>query len=202
MKIYTTEEITKKLNRKKIIKNIFKAIIYPIIILVLICNIILLVQKIITPDKIASIFGYKAFVISSGSMEPTLNIGDIVIIKETKQEQISKGNIITFRKDGYNITHRINDIIEKDGEKYYQTKGDKNTTNDADLVKYEEIEGVYVFKIDKIGSIITYAQNTTTIIIIICVIYLIYRISAEKDDRKIARHEKRKEYEKKNQNEK
>lgn len=202
MKIYTTEEITKKLNRKKIIKNIFKAIIYPIIILVLICNIILLVQKIITPDKIATIFGYKAFVISSGSMEPTLNIGDIVIIKETKQEQISKGNIITFRKDGYNITHRINDIIEKDGEKYYQTKGDKNTTNDADLVKYEEIEGVYVFKIDKIGSIITYAQNTTTIIIIICVIYLIYRISAEKDDRKIARHEKRKEYEKKNQNEK
>ena len=202
MKIYTTEEITKKLNRKKIIKNIFKAIIYPIIILVLICNIILLVQKIITPDKIATIFGYKAFVISSGSMEPTLNIGDIVIIKETKQEQISKGNIITFRKDGYNITHRINDIIEKDGEKYYQTKGDKNTTNDADLVKYEEIEGVYVFKIDKIGSIITYAQNTTTIIIIVCVIYLIYRISAEKDDRKIARHEKRKEYEKKNQNEK
>lgn len=202
MKIYTTEEITKKLNRKKIIKNIFKAIIYPIIILVLICNIILLVQKIITPDKIATIFGYKAFVISSGSMEPTLNIGDIVIIKETKQEQISKGNIITFRKDGYNITHRINDIIEKDGEKYYQTKGDKNTTNDADLVKYEEIEGVYVFKIDKIGSIITYAQNTTTIIIIICVIYLIYRISAEKDDRKIARHEKRKEYEKKNQNKK
>lgn len=202
MKIYTTEEITKKLNRKKIIKNIFKAIIYPIIILVLICNIILLVQKIITPDKIASIFGYKAFVISSGSMEPTLNIGDIVIIKETKQEQISKGNIITFRKDGYNITHRINDIIEKDGEKYYQTKGDKNTTTDADLVKYEEIEGVYVFKIDKIGSIITYAQNTTTIIIIVCVIYLIYRISAEKDDRKIARHEKRKEYEKKNQNEK
>ena len=202
MKIYTTEEITKKLNRKKIIKNIFKAIIYPIIILVLICNIILLVQKIITPDKIATIFGYKAFVISSGSMEPTLNIGDIVIIKETKQEQISKGNIITFRKDGYNITHRINDIIEKDGEKYYQTKGDKNTTTDADLVKYEEIEGVYVFKIDKIGSIITYAQNTTTIIIIVCVIYLIYRISAEKDDRKIARHEKRKEYEKKNQNEK
>lgn len=202
MKIYTTEEITKKLNRKKIIKNIFKAIIYPIIILVLICNIILLVQKIITPDKIATIFGYKALVISSGSMEPTLNIGDIVIIKETKQEQISKGNIITFRKDGYNITHRINDIIEKDGEKYYQTKGDKNTTNDADLVKYEEIEGVYVFKIDKIGSIITYAQNTTTIIIIICVIYLIYRISAEKDDRKIARHEKRKEYEKKNQNKK
>lgn len=202
MKIYTTEEITKKLNRKKIIKNIFKAIIYPIIILVLICNIILLVQKIITPDKIATIFGYKAFVISSGSMEPTLNIGDIVIIKETKQEQISKGNIITFRKDGYNITHRINDIIEKDGEKYYQTKGDKNTTTDMDLVKYEEIEGVYVFKIDKIGSIITYAQNTTTIIIIICVIYLIYRISAEKDDRKIARHEKRKEYEKKNQNKK
>ena len=65
MKIYTTEEISKKLNRKKTRRKIIKVIIYPIIILLLICNIILLVQRIISPDKIASLFGYKAFVISS-----------------------------------------------------------------------------------------------------------------------------------------
>ena len=202
MKIYTTEEITKKLNRKRIIKNVFKVIIYPIIILVLICNIILLIQKITSPDKIASLFGYKAFVISSGSMEPTLNIGDIVITKETKQEQIQKNNIITFMEDGYTVTHRVADIIEKDGDTYYQTKGDNNNTYDAELVKYEDIEGVYVFKINSIGNIVVYAQSTTAVmIIIICAIYIIYRISSRKDDRKNARHEKRIEYEKKNKNE-
>lgn len=202
MKIYTTEEITKKLNRKRIIKNVFKVIIYPIIILVLICNIILLIQKITSPDKIASLFGYKAFVISSGSMEPTLNIGDIVITKETKQEQIQKNNIITFMEDGYTVTHRVADIIEKDGDTYYQTKGDNNNTYDAELVKYEDIEGVYVFKINSIGNIVVYAQSTTAVmIIIICAIYIMYRISSRKDDRKNVRHEKRIEYEKKNKNE-
>ena len=202
MKIYTTEEITKKLNRKRIIKNVFKVIIYPIIILVLICNIILLIQKITSPDKIASLFGYKAFVISSGSMEPTLNIGDIVITKETKQEQIQKNNIITFMEDGYTVTHRVADIIEKDGDTYYQTKGDNNNTYDAELVKYEDIEGVYVFKINSIGNIVVYAQSTTAVmIIIICAIYIMYRISSRKDDRKNVRHEKRIEYEKKNKDE-
>lgn len=202
MKIYTTEEITKKLNRKRIIKDVFKVIIYPIIILVLICNIILLIQKITSPDKIASLFGYKAFVISSGSMEPTLNIGDIVITKETKQEQIQKNNIITFMEDGYTVTHRVADIIEKDGDTYYQTKGDNNNTYDAELVKYEDIEGVYVFKINSIGNIVVYAQSTTAVmIIIICAIYIMYRISSRKDDRKNVRHEKRIEYEKKNKDE-
>lgn len=199
MKIYTTEEITKKMNRKLIIKKAFKAIVYPVIILILICDIILLIQKIISPNQIASLFGYKAFVISSGSMEPTLNTGDIVITKQIKQDQIQKQDIITFVKDEYTITHRIVDIVEENGNTYYQTKGDNNNTSDADLVKYEEIEGVYVLKINSIGNIVVYAQNTTAVlIIIICVIYIMYRISSRKDDRKLARHEKRKEYEEKN----
>lgn len=199
MKIYTTEEITKKMNKKLIIKKAFKAIVYPVIILILICDIILLIQKIISPNQIASLFGYKAFVISSGSMEPTLNTGDIVITKQIKQDQIQKQDIITFVKDEYTITHRIVDIVEENGKTYYQTKGDNNNTSDADLVKYEEIEGVYVFKINSIGNIVVYAQNTTAVlIIIICVIYIMYRISSRKDDRKLARHEKRKEYEEKN----
>lgn len=199
MKIYTTEEITKKMNKKLIIKKAFKAIVYPVIILILICDIILLIQKIISPNQIASLFGYKAFVISSGSMEPTLNTGDIVITKQIKQDQIQKQDIITFVKDEYTITHRIVDIVEENGNTYYQTKGDNNNTSDADLVKYEEIEGVYVFKINSIGNIVVYAQNTTAVlIIIICVIYIMYRISSRKDDRKLARHEKRKEYEEKN----
>lgn len=198
MKIYTTEEISKKLNRKKTRRKIIKVIIYPIIILLLICNIILLVQRIISPDKIASLFGYKAFVISSGSMEPTLKIGDLVIIKETKQEEIQKEDIITFMEDGYSITHRVVDIIEKDGNIYYQTKGDNNTTNDQDLITYEYVEGVYQFKIDKIGGAFIYAQNTTIIIIIVCIMYIIYKVFSKKDDRKTARHEKRKEFEKKN----
>lgn len=197
MKIYTEKEIRKKLNRKKIRKNIIKAIIYPIIILILVCNIILMVQKIQNPQEIPSIFGYKMFIIVSGSMEPNLKIGDMVVVKETSQDKINKGDIITFTEAEYQVTHRVMDIIEKDGQNVYQTKGDANNANDSGLLKYENIEGKYVLKIEKIGLIIMKIQNIRVIICIVVVIYVIYLVSSEKEDRKNARHEKRKEYEKK-----
>lgn len=197
MKIYTEKQISKKLNRKKIRKNIVKAIIYPIIIFVLICNIILLIQKIQNPQDIPNVFGYKMFIITSGSMDPYLQIGDVIAIKEIKQEELGKNDIITFNEGEYQVTHRIVDILEENGETVYQTKGDANNTNDSDLVKYENIEGKYVFKIRKVGQIIMKIQNPIYIIVILIVAYVIYSIIDRKDSRRMARYEKRKEYEKK-----
>lgn len=197
MKIYTQEEITKKLNRKKIRNRIIKIMFYPIIILILISNITLIIQKITNPERIPDLFGYKAFIIVSGSMQPNLKIGDLVIIKETEQANIQKNDIITFIENGEAITHRISDIIDRDGQKYYQTKGDNNNSVDSDLVKYENIEGKYVLKIGKIGLIISKLQNTATFIIAILIIYIMYKIISVKDDRKDARHQKRKQIEEK-----
>ena len=89
------------------------------------------------------------------------------------------------------------DIVEKEGNTYYQTKGDNNSTNDPNLVKYNDIEGIYIYKIEGLGNIINYAQNTPVMIIILIVLYIIYKIFARKDNRKNARHKKRKEFEKK-----
>ena len=196
MKIYTNEQITKKLNRRNKIKKIIKSIIYPIIILIFICNIVLIMQKLTRQEEVPNFLGYKVFAIVSGSMEPTLQIGDLVIIKVTDQEKIKEKDIITFMEDGYNVTHRIVNIVQKDDKYYYQTKGDNNTANDKNLVSYEDIEGVYVFKIPKIGNIVKYTQNTTFFIIVICIIYIIYKIISRKEDIESARHEKRKEFEK------
>lgn len=197
MKIYSQEEITKKLNRKKVRNTIIKILFYPIIIFILICNLALVFQKIREPGKNADLFGYKAFIIVSGSMEPNLKIGDIVIIKETELSSIQKKDIITFTENGELITHRISDIINKDGKIYFQTKGDNNTSVDSDLVIYENIEGKYVFKIEKIGLIVLKFQSITVVMFVVFIIYIIYKIIAEKDDRKEARHEKRKQIERK-----
>ena len=122
--------------------------------MIFICNLILIIQKVKQPNKVPNFLGYKVFAIVSGSMEPTLQIGDLVIVKTTKQEEIRKNDIITFSQEGYSITHRIVNIIQKDGKVYYQTKGDRNTANDEELVSYENIEGVYILKIPKIGNIV------------------------------------------------
>lgn len=199
MKIYSQDDITKKLKKKKNINKIIKIIFYPIIILVLVCNIIFMIQKIRNPEEFADIFGYKAFIIVSGSMEPNLKIGDVVIIKETKQEDIQKGDIITFKENSEAITHRVDEIINMDGQEYYRTKGDNNTSQDADLVEYKNIEGKFTFKIEGIGKIITNIQEPIIVIAIIIIMYVVYRIISKKTDRKEARHEKRKQMEKKEQ---
>lgn len=196
MKRYTVEEINNKLNRKNKIKKISNIIFYPIFIMILVCMVILLIQKMKNPEKIPSLFGYKAFAIVSGSMEPTLKIGDLIIIKEAKQTEIKEQDIISFSEKNSIITHRVVKIIEESGQKLYQTKGDNNNSNDDKMPTYNEIEGVYKFRVPFIGKIVILAQNIWGIIIIFGTIYIIYIISDEKEKRKISRHEKRKEFEK------
>lgn len=198
MKIYTTEEITKKLNKKNKTKKIIDFFIYPIFTIIIICITILLVQKIKNPDEVPNLFGYKALTIVSGSMEPALNIGDLIIIKEINKNQIKKEDIISFHENDSIVTHRIIGIVEEDGKELYQTKGDNNNSVDEKLVKYEEIEGVYSFKIKGIGKMLLKMQNIYVMIILLGVIYVIYMIFEEKEKRKISRHEKRKQIEKEN----
>ena len=198
MKIYDNETISKKINKKNKKSKIIRAIVNPIIIILFLICIIVFLKKILYPNKNPSIFGYQAFIIASGSMEPKLNIGDMVVIKKVKKEQIKKGDIITFLEEGKEntVTHRINDIINQDGETKYQTKGDNNNAIDSYLVPYENIQGVYKFKIGKIGIAILNSQNIVAIIFIITFFYILLVIGERKDDKKIVRHEKREEYEK------
>ncbi|HSF50173.1 MAG TPA: signal peptidase I, partial [Nitrososphaeraceae archaeon] len=70
------------------------------------------------------------YVVSSGSMIPVLNVGDILVVRDGNSfENLKVGDIIVFnRPDGADrvIVHRIIDITDKFGEKIIVTKGDAN----------------------------------------------------------------------------
>jgi len=157
---------------KSIIKKTVKILTFICVAFLLIYNITLVVKKISNPSKIPDFLGYKNFVILSGSMEGALNIGDIIFVKETKK--IKKGDIISYRENQAVVTHRVVNIISKDGKNYYQTKGDANPTIDTGFVSIDEIEGYYCFKIPKIGKIVMFFQTKTGIIIFFVLFLLIY----------------------------
>ena len=69
-------------------------------------------------------FGYTLFEVVSGSMEPTLYINDVVLVKIQK-EKIEKDDIITFMYNNDFITHRV---LLVDGDTI-TVKGDNNSTN-------------------------------------------------------------------------
>ena len=136
-------------------------------------NLTLIIKSKIYPNKIADFMGYKPFIVLSGSMESNINIGDLVIVKETNVSDIKKEDIIAFRKDDIVITHRVIDTVEKDGSIYFKTKGDNNNTADEALVSENDLEGKYVFKIAGLGSVLLFFAKPLGMLIIILVIFLL-----------------------------
>lgn len=199
MKQYTNEFLKNKIEKKNRIKRILKYIFSPILILIVICATNIVYQAVIKKDVDINIFGFKPYIVLSGSMEPNLQIGDMIISKSVNEDQIKIGDIITFVDNNKNIiTHRVVDILIKDGKKLYQTKGDNNSSKDVGVISIENIKGKYSFKISKIGSIITEMITPTGLIITNLIVTIFYISTSKINDRKIARHQIRKRYENKN----
>lgn len=76
---------------------------------------------------------WRIIPVKSGSMEPTLGIGSIVIAQPAKVEDVKEGDIIIFAApiEGSPVTvHRVVDVTEQDGKRLFETKGDRNNAPD------------------------------------------------------------------------
>ena len=176
------------------IKYILIKILYIIMIPVIVYDIILIAQTIINPDATPSIFGIKTFNIISSSMKPTIEINDIVIVKEVDEKEINKNDIITFNINGDTITHRVIDIENANGKILYTTKGDSNEVEDSDKIAYNNIEGKYIFKIPKVGKILNFLKNKFVFAAILVILIISFIYEKKKLQIKIRRKEKRRKW--------
>ena len=108
---------------------------------------------------------FRAFIIVSPSMVPTIHINDAIVIKKEKNDNYEVGDVISFSSSdanyqGLTVTHRI---VEKtylnDKESIYVTKGDNNPIVDSSFVKTRDIYGKVLFRIPKIGYIHKYFSD-------------------------------------------
>lgn len=65
--------------------------------------------------------------------------------------------------------------MQIDGKTKYQTKGDNNNAPDRNLIESTHVEGMYQFKIPKVGNIFMFIYNNFIFIIIILLIIMIYK---------------------------
>ena len=186
---YDVEKISNKIKNKRMTKKIFKYIILNILIILFIINLIL------SFEENTHIFGIYMFNIVSESMEPTLKINDVVVVKKCEATQLQKGDIITFQQDGRTISHRILDITKDKNIIKFRTKGDNNEIPDSDLVPESQVYGKVVFSIKKIGKIICYIQNIRGLINIVFFVIIVYILVSLRDKQKNTRKMKRKKYE-------
>ncbi|WP_049969918.1 signal peptidase I [Haladaptatus cibarius] len=112
-----------------------------------------------------------SYVVVSGSMNPTIDAGDVVIVRDVAPEFIESGDVITFQReqDSVPTTHRVVEVIHADGEPQFQTQGDANEEPDQQLVSAGEVTGAVWFHIPLVGHLLSFAQSKLGILALIIV---------------------------------
>jgi signal peptidase len=132
------------------------------------------------------------YVVSSGSMIPVLNVGDILIVKDGNTfNSLKVGDIIVFnRPQGGDrvIVHRIIEITDRFGEKVIVTKGDANDGiipgTDFPILEKDYI-GSVAYTVPKVGLVLKYLNPPVNYIIIVGIIgILIYTNMRKKNEEK------------------
>ena len=105
-----------------------------------------------------TLFGIRFFIVLSGSMQPTINMGDAIVVKACAPEDVRVGDIITFAVDSRAfVTHRVQEILtELNGEQdlRFVTKGDANNVRDMDPVEPHQLVGKVSGQVPKLGNIL------------------------------------------------
>lgn len=140
-------------------KNMISIFIVILLLPILIISGVILINYYMNPNEVPSFFGFKPFIVLSGSMETEILAGDLVIVKEIDTNKLKKEDIIAFKQDEIVVTHRIVDIITEEGVTKYITKGDNNNTEDSGYVLPEQVEGLYQFKISRLGNLAMFVQT-------------------------------------------
>lgn len=138
----------KKILNNKAFKIVFSIIKTIILIIVLAMLALVLVQRL--SNNNLSIGGYQMFTIISESMLPEYKIGDVVISKQVKPEEIKIDDDLVYmgKEDSFKdkiVTHRVINVYNKEGNYSYQTKGINNELSDP-LVKEDQIMGKVIYK--------------------------------------------------------
>lgn len=132
--------------------SILKKIIWWILIAIFACVFVvaswLAIDKFIRKSSVPSFCGYALLTIETGSMSGTIEIGDMILIKDTKDYKI--GDIITFLPEGDIVptTHRI---VNYGAGGTFVTKGDANNAKDTLGVTSDMIFGEVIKVLPKVG---------------------------------------------------
>jgi signal peptidase len=173
--------MAKKKDNKKLYQTISTIFSYVALVVLFIVASFLLFY--ITSSLIAKLSHKKPilslFTIVSPSMEPTIMVYDVIVDTRVKNEDsLKEGDIITFYSSSidtgnFTVTHRIDHIVEVDGEKRYITKGDNNQNVDAGYITFNDIVGKQKFKINGLGKIQVFIASKYGWLIIILIPALI-----------------------------
>lgn len=139
------------------LKRIYKIVIAAILGSLVAVNVYLIAARLIYHDNIPKIFGLAQLVVVSGSMQPAIGIGDLIVIKE--QDSYRVNDIVTYRSNRSVVTHRIVEATDT----HVITQGDANNVADG-AIPLSSIEGKVIVRIPGAGNVMFFLRTPVGII--------------------------------------
>lgn len=144
-----------------------------ILIPILIINVTLIVKSYTNTEEVPTVGGYAPLIVLTGSMEPDIMSGDLIIVKQIDGKDVNVHDVIAFFDPDGNgtsiLTHRVEEIYEENGTLYFRTKGIANNTQDRLPVSADKLVGIYVTRIGGAGNVAMFMQTTAGLIICVVV---------------------------------
>jgi signal peptidase len=112
---------------------------------------------------VAPHFGWQVDTVLSGSMEPELEVGSLVVTRPVPPEMIKVGDVITFRQATANnelASHRVIGIF-KNSPICFETKGDANDKADPVKVPARDLVGKICLHIPMMGFFVEFLKTPT-----------------------------------------
>ncbi len=132
--------------------------------------VVYIMLELFLPEQTVKVFQFKPYVVLTQSMEPEINVNDMVVVKNFDVEELEEDDIITFYADiNYDgtkeiVTHYIYSINENtDGEfiirtnRYYESASAE--VPDPWVLTGDDVLGLYSYHIPWVGTVILFLQS-------------------------------------------
>lgn len=151
------------------------------VILVLLIIIVVLVFYARMSGNVPDVFGYQIFRVSSGSMSPTLEIGDVILSHKVSGADIHEGDIITYNGlqgefAGKLITHQVTEEPQllENGAYEIQTQGSAEGTIPDPKITDSQVVGKYLTSLTFLNGIYTFFVSPLGLLVFIFIIVALF----------------------------
>lgn len=160
---------TRSIKWKKIISKLMKIFVILFVLGIVLYNLFYLLHIIFDDEDNMEILGAKIVLVEGDSMSPDLKKGDVVLVKEVKQNDLKEQDMITYYKSESYIISRITKIQGNE----LIVKADNNYYNERILV--DKVKGRVVGKLSGLSWLFKIMQSPVlSVIIIVILIFLLF----------------------------